>query len=157
MAEELFEKGLCLPSGSSLTEEEQSRVIEAVEECRPRPHGRRMRNEPRTSWPAEASFPRISTVDADIRRIVPPRDLARFSKARNADFTRGASLARLASRSTATRSHPHLGYAPAAQHLLIPTNVMRAVTERGGAPQRRACGYRTAAGTPECGKFRVFQ
>jgi dTDP-4-amino-4,6-dideoxygalactose transaminase len=34
VAEELFEKGLCLPSGSSLTEEEQSTVIARVEECR---------------------------------------------------------------------------------------------------------------------------
>jgi dTDP-4-amino-4,6-dideoxygalactose transaminase len=34
VAEELFEKGLCLPSGSSLTEEEQSRVIAVIEECR---------------------------------------------------------------------------------------------------------------------------
>jgi dTDP-4-amino-4,6-dideoxygalactose transaminase len=34
VAEELFEKGLCLPSGSSLTEEEQGRVIASVEECR---------------------------------------------------------------------------------------------------------------------------
>ena len=34
VAEELFEKGLCLPSGSSLSEEEQDRVIAAVEECR---------------------------------------------------------------------------------------------------------------------------
>jgi dTDP-4-amino-4,6-dideoxygalactose transaminase len=34
VAEELFEKGLCLPSGSSLTEEEQGRVIAAIDECR---------------------------------------------------------------------------------------------------------------------------
>jgi dTDP-4-amino-4,6-dideoxygalactose transaminase len=34
VAEELFEKALCLPSGSSLTDDEQDRVIAAVEECR---------------------------------------------------------------------------------------------------------------------------
>jgi len=34
VAEELVEKGLCLPSGSSLTEQDQGRVIAVVEECR---------------------------------------------------------------------------------------------------------------------------
>jgi perosamine synthetase len=34
VADELFEKGLCLPSGSSLTEAEQARVIAAIEESR---------------------------------------------------------------------------------------------------------------------------
>ena len=30
----LFEDGLCLPSGSSLRETDQERVIEAIEACR---------------------------------------------------------------------------------------------------------------------------
>src|ERR1043166_4025489 len=34
VAEELFHKGLCLPSGSSLTDHEQQRVIDAVAACR---------------------------------------------------------------------------------------------------------------------------
>jgi pyridoxal phosphate-dependent aminotransferase EpsN len=33
VAAELFEKGLCLPSGSSLAEEEQDRVIAIVRSC----------------------------------------------------------------------------------------------------------------------------
>jgi len=34
VAEDLFAKGLCLPSGSSLTEQEQRRIITAIDECR---------------------------------------------------------------------------------------------------------------------------
>lgn len=33
VSEKLFEQGICLPSGSSLTEEEQSRVIEGIKDC----------------------------------------------------------------------------------------------------------------------------
>jgi pyridoxal phosphate-dependent aminotransferase EpsN len=33
VAEELFQRGLCLPSGSNLTETERSRVIEIVRVC----------------------------------------------------------------------------------------------------------------------------
>jgi len=33
VAEELFQRGLCLPSGSNLTEAERLRVIEIVREC----------------------------------------------------------------------------------------------------------------------------
>jgi len=33
VAEELFVKGLCLPSGTGMTEEEQTRVVEVVRGC----------------------------------------------------------------------------------------------------------------------------
>ena len=35
VAADLFERGLCLPSGSSLTAEQRARVIDAVRECHP--------------------------------------------------------------------------------------------------------------------------
>jgi dTDP-4-amino-4,6-dideoxygalactose transaminase len=33
VSEDLFERGLCLPSGSNLTEQEVDRVIEAILDC----------------------------------------------------------------------------------------------------------------------------
>lgn len=34
VAEDLFERGLCLPSGTQLSREEQDRVIETIRTCR---------------------------------------------------------------------------------------------------------------------------
>jgi dTDP-4-amino-4,6-dideoxygalactose transaminase len=36
VAEELFNRGLCLPSGSNLTESDLVRVVESVKRCRRR-------------------------------------------------------------------------------------------------------------------------
>ena len=33
VSDRLFEQGICLPSGSNMTEEEQSRVIKVIQEC----------------------------------------------------------------------------------------------------------------------------
>jgi dTDP-4-amino-4,6-dideoxygalactose transaminase len=35
VAEELFERGLCLPSGSSLADSDVERIAETVRRCRP--------------------------------------------------------------------------------------------------------------------------
>jgi dTDP-4-amino-4,6-dideoxygalactose transaminase len=34
MAENLFERGLCLPSGTAMTEEDMDRVVEGIMGCR---------------------------------------------------------------------------------------------------------------------------
>lgn len=36
VAEELFERGLCLPSGSNLAESDLSRVVEVIRSCQRR-------------------------------------------------------------------------------------------------------------------------
>jgi dTDP-4-amino-4,6-dideoxygalactose transaminase len=36
MAEELFERGLCLPSGTAMANSDLDRVIETILNCRPR-------------------------------------------------------------------------------------------------------------------------